>query len=58
MNITQLEEDDPNYDTAIDMAGYDIVEDRWSPVTGHRSGAKTEAYRSPPSASHHEDNRG
>jgi len=41
MNATQLEEDDPNYDTAIDLAGYDIV-----------------AYRSPPSANHHEDNRG
>ena len=59
MNTTQLEEDDPNYDTAINLAGHDTVEGR-SGHRGHRSplASGTEAYRLPPSANHHEDNRG
>ena len=36
MNTTQLEEDDQNCDTAINLAGYDIVEGR-SGHRGHRS---------------------
>jgi hypothetical protein len=47
----QPKEDDPNYGTTVNSAGYDMVED-------HRLGGAG-AYRSPPPVSHyHEDDRG